>query len=188
MGLIPFNGKTPQVADGVFIAEGAQVIGDVTIGPGSSIWYNVVIRADLASVTIGRNSNIQDNTTIHVDRGKPVVIEDDVSVGHGAVVHGCTVEKLALVGIHAIILSGATIGEGAIVGAGAVVGEGKTIPRRSLAVGVPARIVRTVTDEDLAQSAARAQRYSQLAQEHRLASPRFLPAADPSSPPPAEQR
>ncbi len=169
MGLIPFNGKSPKIADDVFIAEGAKVIGDVTIGSGSSIWYNVVIRADLASVTIGRNTNIQDNTTIHVDRGKPVVIEDDVSVGHGAVVHGCTVQKLALVGIHAIILSGATIGEGAIIGAGAVVGEGKSIPPRSLAVGVPARIIRAVTDEDLATSAGRAQRYSLLAQEHRRA-------------------
>ncbi len=169
MGLIPYRGKMPKVADGVFIAEGAQVIGDVTIGPGSSVWYNVVIRADLASITIGSNCNIQDNTTIHVDRDRPVIIEDDVSVGHGAVVHGCTVRKLALVGIHAIVLSGATIGEGSIIGAGAVVGEDKVIPPRSLALGVPARIIRQVTDEELAQSAGRASRYSQMAQEHRAA-------------------
>lgn len=167
MPLIPYKGIMPRVAEDVFIADGAQVIGDVTIGPGSSIWYNVVIRADIAGVTIGRNCNIQDNTTIHVDRSMPCVIGDNVSVGHGAVVHGCRVEEGALIAIHATVLSGAVIGAGSIVGAGAVVGEKKLIPPRSLALGVPAKVVRELTDEDLARAARTTSNYARLAQEHR---------------------
>ncbi|HEX9017453.1 MAG TPA: gamma carbonic anhydrase family protein [Chloroflexota bacterium] len=167
MALIPFRGVMPRVAEGVFVAESAQVIGDVTLMEGSSVWYNVVIRGDNDSVTIGRDTNIQDNVTIHVDSGSPCVIEDGVSVGHGAVVHGCTVRRHALVGIHAIVLNDAEIGEDAIIGAGAVVGSGKVIPARSLAVGVPAKVIREISDGDAAENAARAERYAALAQEHR---------------------
>ena len=156
MPLIPFRGATPQVADDVFIAPGAQVIGNVTIGAGSSVWYNVVIRGDHEQIVIGRNSNIQDNATLHADPGYPCVIDDNVSVGHGAVVHGCHVKSGALIGIHAIVLNGAEIGENAIIGAGAVVGAGKTIPARSLAVGVPAKVLREVTENDIAENASRA--------------------------------
>lgn len=166
MALIPFRGVMPRVAEGVFVAESAQVIGNVTLMAGSSVWYNVVIRGDNDTVTIGRNSNVQDNATIHVDAGSPCVIEDGVSVGHGAVVHGCTVRRNALIGIHAIVLNGAEIGEDAIVGAGAVVGAGKVIPPRSLAVGVPAKVIREVSDEDAAENANRAVRYAALSREH----------------------
>ncbi len=164
--MIPFRGVMPKIADGVFIAEGAQIIGDVTIGAGSSVWYNTVIRGDVASVTIGRNVNLQDNSTVHVGRGIPCVIHDNVSVGHGAVVHGCTVEEGAMIAIHATVLTGATVGAGSIVGAGAMVGERKSVPPRSLVVGVPARVIRELTDEDVAMSTGTAQRYAQLAKEH----------------------
>ena len=167
MPLIPFRGIMPRVAEDAFIAEGAQVIGDVTIGSGSSVWYNAVVRGDVASVTIGRNCNIQDNSTIHSDRGMPTVIGDGVTIGHGSVVHGCLVESGALIAIHATVLSGAVIGSGSIVGAGAVVSEGKAIPPRSLALGVPARVVRQLSDEDVARVDRTAENYARLAQQHR---------------------
>jgi carbonic anhydrase/acetyltransferase-like protein (isoleucine patch superfamily) len=176
MPLIQYNGVMPKVAEDVFIAEGACVIGDVTIGPGSSVWYNTVIRGDIAPVVIGRNTNIQDNTTIHVDRGKPTVIGDNVSVGHGAVVHGCTVEDGALIAIHATVLSGAVIGTGSIVGAGAVVGEGKSIPPGSLALGVPARVVRKLTAKDSERAARTVRNYNSLAQQYRTGAGGDLPS------------
>lgn len=167
MPLIPFNGIMPRVHESVFIAEGAQVIGDVTIGEGSSIWYNVVVRGDVQPITIGRNTNIQDNSTVHSDPRMPTVIGDGVSVGHNAVVHGCTVGDGALIAIHATVLTGAVIGAESIVGAGAVVGEGREIPPRRLAVGAPARVIREVAEEDLAHSQHRAQHYVELAQQHK---------------------
>lgn len=167
MPLIPYNGVTPKVADDAFIAEGACVIGDVTIGSGSSVWYNTVIRGDITPITIGRNTNVQDNATIHVDRGVPAVIGDNVSIGHGAVVHGCTVEDGALIAIHATVLSGAVIGAGSIVGAGAVVGEKKVIPPHSLVLGVPARVIRELNDDDAARMSRTVRSYAALAQEHK---------------------
>ncbi len=167
MPLIPYKGVMPKVAEDVFIAEGAQVIGDVTIGPGSSIWYNTVVRGDIAPITIGRDCNIQDNSTVHVAPGAPTIIGDGVSVGHNAVIHGCTVEAGSLVAIHAVVLTGAVIGAESMVGAGAVVGENKTIPPRSLALGVPARVIRELTDEDVGRIVQTTQNYVALAQEHR---------------------
>ncbi len=167
MPLIPYKGIMPKIAEDVFIAEGAMVIGDVTIGVGSSVWYNTVIRGDIASVTIGRNCNIQDNCTLHLDSDAPLVIGDGVSVGHNAVVHGCTVGDGALIAIHSTILSHAEIGDHSLVGAGAVVPEGKVIPSRRLAVGVPAKVVRELTDEDLTGMAQTAEHYVDLAKECR---------------------
>ncbi len=167
MPLIPYNGKMPKIHDSVFIAEGAQVIGDVTIGEGSSIWYNVVVRGDVNSIVIGRNTNIQDNSTVHADPQVPTIIGDEVSVGHNAVVHGCTVGNKALIAIHATVLTGAVIGESSIVGAVAVVGEYKEIPPGRLAVGAPARVIREVGAEDLQHSALRAQHYVDLAKQHQ---------------------
>ncbi|MHB8992569.1 MAG: gamma carbonic anhydrase family protein [Chloroflexota bacterium] len=157
----------PRVAEDVFVAEGAMVIGDVTIGPGSSVWYNTVIRGDLEPVTIGRDCNIQDNATIHVAVGHPTVMGDRVSIGHNAVIHGCTVEDDALIAIHASVLTGATVGEGSMIGAGAVVGENKTIPPRSLALGIPAKLVRELTEADRASMARTTKHYVTLGQEHR---------------------
>ncbi len=167
MPLLPFKGKMPRVAEDAFIAEGAQIIGDVTIGSGTGVWYNAVIRGDHTSITIGKNCNIQDNCVVHVERNRPTMIGDNVSVGHGAIIHGCTIEDGALVAIHANVLNGAVVGAGAMVGAGAVVGENRTIPPRSLALGVPARVVRELTDEDIARTIRTARNYATLAQEHR---------------------
>ena len=166
MALIAYKGVMPKVAEDVFIAEGALVIGDVTIGAGSSVWYNTVIRGDIAPITIGRDCNIQDNSTVHVAPGAPTVIGDGVSVGHNAVIHGCTVGDGALVAIHAVALTGAVIGAESMVGAGAVVGENKVIPPRSLVLGVPARVVRELTEADLARMADTTQHYVTLAREH----------------------
>lgn len=165
--MIPYKGKMPKVAEDVFVAEGAILIGDVTVGSGSSIWYNTVIRGDIEPVTIGRDCNIQDNTTIHVAPGYPAVICDRVSVGHNAVIHGCTVEDDALIAIHASVLTGAKVGAGSMVGAGAVVGENKTVPPRSLALGVPAKVVRELTEEDLTRMARTVEHYVALGQEHK---------------------
>jgi carbonic anhydrase/acetyltransferase-like protein (isoleucine patch superfamily) len=157
----------PRVAEDVFIADGALVIGDVSIGPGTSIWYNTVVRGDVAPITIGRDCNIQDNSTVHGSPGVPTILGDGVSVGHNAVIHSCTVGDGALIAIQAVVLTGAVVGAGSMVGAGAVVGEGKTIPPRSLALGVPARVVRELTEEDLARMAETTRHYVGLAQEHK---------------------
>ncbi len=167
MPIVPYKGIMPKVAEDVFIAEGALVIGDVTIGPGSSIWYNTVVRGDIAPITIGRDCNIQDNSTVHVAPGAPTVIGDGVSVGHNAVIHGCTVGDGSLVAIHAVVLTGAVIGAGSMVGAGAVVGERKTIPPRSLVLGVPGKVVRELTEEDVARMAQTTRHYVTLAREHK---------------------
>ncbi len=167
MPLIPFNGIMPKVHESAFVAENAYLIGDVTVGEGSSIWYNVVVRGDVHSIIVGRNVNIQDNSTVHSDLKQPTVIGDGVSVGHNAVVHGCTVGKGALIGIHATVLSGAKVGELAIVGAGAVVGEGREIPSRRLAMGIPARVVRELTEEDLQRMDHRVQHYVDMGGRYR---------------------
>lgn len=148
--LLPYGGKTPKLADGTLVTSGAQLIGDLVVGEQSSIWFNVVIRADVARIRIGARTNVQDNTTVHVSEGVPCLIGDDVTIGHNAIVHACTVENLCLIGMGAIILDGAVIGEGSLVGAGALVTQGKKFPPRSLIIGSPAKAVRTLTDEELA--------------------------------------
>ena len=149
MPLYPFLGHWPQVGRGAFIAEGARLVGSVTLGEQASIWFNAVLRADIASISIGRRSNIQDNCTLHVDHGSPTVVGDEVTVGHAATLHGCTIEPRVLIGMGAVILSGAMIGAGSIVGAHALVTEGKVIPPRSLVLGSPGRVVRSTTDEEV---------------------------------------
>lgn len=139
--LRPFRDSSPRCGKGVYVAENATVIGDVTIGEDSSIWFGTVVRGDVHSISIGQRTNIQDNCTVHVTNDRfPVVIEDDVTIGHAAVVHGCTIRRGALIGIGSRILDGAEIGEDAIVGAGAVVAEGTRIPPRSIVLGVPGRV------------------------------------------------
>jgi carbonic anhydrase/acetyltransferase-like protein (isoleucine patch superfamily) len=128
MPILPFQGRWPALAPDVFIAEGAMVIGDVTIGPGSSVWYNAVLRGDIAPIRIGRGSNVQDGAVLHVDSDVPCVIGDGVVIGHSAVVHSATVGDGAMVAMHATLLSGAVVGAESIVGANALVGEGKEFP------------------------------------------------------------
>lgn len=149
--LLPYGGKTPRLAPGTLVASGAQLIGDLEIGADSSIWFNVVVRADVHHIRIGARTNIQDNSTVHVTEGEaPCIIGNDVTVGHNAIVHACTVEDLCLIGMGAIILDHAVIGAGSLVGAGALVTQGKRFPPRSLIIGSPAKAVRTLTDEELA--------------------------------------
>ena len=147
--LIKYKGKTPQVGERVFLAEGACLVGEVSIGDDSSVFYNAVIRADLAEIKIGKRTNIQDNVCIHVSTGVGVNIGDEVTVGHGAVLHGCTIEDNVLIGMGAILMDGAHIKKNCIVGAGALVTHGKEFPEGSLVMGAPAHVVRTLTTDEL---------------------------------------
>lgn len=150
MAIHPFGGKTPRLGGNVFVADTASVIGDVEVGNDCSIWFGAVIRADMHFVRIGSRTNIQDNTVIHVTTAMhPTVIAEEVTIGHAAIVHGCTVKRGALIGMGSRILDGAVIGECALVGAGALVSEGMTIPPRTLAIGVPARVKRDLTETEI---------------------------------------
>lgn len=130
-------------------AENAVIIGDVSLAENVNIWYNTLIRGDLAPIFIGRETNIQDNVIIHVTKDIPVRIGSRVTVGHGAILHSCTVLDNALIGMGAIVLDGAIIGEGAMIGAGALVGPNKIIPPRTLVVGIPGKVIRELTSEEL---------------------------------------
>lgn len=147
--LIKYKGKVPQVGERVFLAEGACLVGDVSVGDDSSVFYNAVIRADLAEIKIGKRTNIQDNVCIHVSTGVGVNIGDDVTVGHGAVLHGCTIEDNVLIGMGAILMDGSHIKKNCIIGAGALVTHGKEFPEGSLVMGAPAHVVRTLTTDEL---------------------------------------
>lgn len=127
-----------------FIAPGAVVLGDVTLGPHSSVWYACVLRGDMAAIVVGENSNVQDGTIVHVDEGKPARIGARVGIGHRAVIHGCTIEDECLIGMGSVLLNDVHIGTGSVVAAGALVTEGTRVPAGSLIVGVPARVVRPV--------------------------------------------
>jgi carbonic anhydrase/acetyltransferase-like protein (isoleucine patch superfamily) len=133
-----------------WVAPGAFLRGDVTLGEKVSVWYNAVLRADQEAITIGKNSNIQDNAVLHGDQGNDVVVGENVTVGHGAILHGCTVEDGALIGMGSVVLDHAVIGAGSIVGAGAVVPSGMIVPPRSLVVGIPGKVKKTLTPEESA--------------------------------------
>lgn len=149
MLLLPFEDKIPQIDPSAFLAKGVVVSGDVTIGAETSIWYNTVIRGDIAPTVIGRRVSIQDNSTLHQSPGNPLIIEDEVTVGHNAVLHSCIIRKGALIGMGAIILDQAEIGEEAMVAAGALVPLGMKVPPRTLVLGSPAKVKRELTEEDL---------------------------------------
>ena len=152
MIVLPFGGREPFLGARVFVASNAAIIGDVEIGEDSSIWYGTVIRGDVHRIRIGARTNIQDNCALHVTTDVwPVSLADEVTVGHSAVVHGCTVERGALIGMGSRVLDGAVIGERALVAAGAVVSEGMHVPPRTLVAGVPAKIKRELTAEELAR-------------------------------------
>ena len=155
-----------NVHESVFIAPTATVIGDVTIGANSSIWYGTVVRADLDAVVIGERTNVQDNCVIHVDRDAPTHIGDDVVIGHGAIVHCSHVGKDTLIGMGSKLLSGCDIGSECIIAAGALVTESRRIPPRSLVMGMPAKVVREVTDEDLKRTHRINAHYLEMAQRY----------------------
>jgi carbonic anhydrase/acetyltransferase-like protein (isoleucine patch superfamily) len=146
--IYPFKGKTPSIDDSVFIADYVTITGDVTIGQESTIWFNTVIRGDVAPTIIGNRVNVQDLCCLHQSPNNPLILEDEVTIGHQVTLHSCIVRKGALVGMGSIILDGAEIGEGAFIGAGSLVTPGKKIPPNSLAMGSPARVVRELTDAD----------------------------------------
>ena len=165
--IIPFGGKSPVVADDAFVAPTAVLIGDVRVESGASVWFGVVLRGDVAAIHIGPRSNVQDNTVIHVDQDAPTVLEADVTIGHGAIVHGCTVGAGAQVGMGAIVLSHAVVGSGSMVAAGAVVPEGMHVPDGALAMGIPARVKRDVSADERESLVQRAQAYSQRGSLYR---------------------
>ena len=163
----PHGGHEPRIASSAFLAPTATVVGDAELGPESGVFYGAVVRGDRSPVRLGARSNLQDNVVVHSDPGHPCTIGADVSVGHGAVVHGCTVEDEVLIGMNATVLNGAVIGTGSLVAAGAVVLEGTVVPPRSLVTGVPGRVRRELTDEEQEKVRANARTYVRLSAEHR---------------------
>lgn len=159
-----FGGKRPQIGHRVFLAETCAVIGDVVIGDESSVWYGVVLRGDMYPIRVGARTNLQDGTIVHITGGQfATAIGDDCTVGHGAIVHGCTIEDHCLIGMGATILDGARIGRGSLVGAGALVTPGSDIPPSSLVLGAPARVVRPINPKEKEQIEYGAAHYVELA-------------------------
>lgn len=147
--ILDYKGKTPQIHESAFIAPNATVIGDVEIGKQSSVWFGTVLRGDIAPIRIGSHTNIQDLSILHETPDMPLVIEDNVTVGHKVTLHSCTIRRNALIGMDSTVLDGAVIGENAFIGAGSLVTPGTEIPANAMAFGRPARVVRDLTDEDL---------------------------------------
>lgn len=161
------GGREPKVDPQAYLAPTSVVVGDVALGPGASVWYSAVLRGDCDSIEIGAQSNIQDNCTVHVDPGFPVRVGERVSVGHNAVLHGCTVEDDALVGMGATVLNGARIGAGSLVAAQALVPQGMEVPPGSLVAGVPAKVRRELTAEEREGLRVNADMYQELVLAHR---------------------
>ncbi|HLU14775.1 MAG TPA: gamma carbonic anhydrase family protein [Burkholderiaceae bacterium] len=167
MSCYRFKEWEPRVDGDAYVAPGSTVIGWVSLASRSSVWPGAVIRGDNEPITVGEGSNIQDGAVLHTDPGCPLTIGRDVTVGHQAMLHGCTVEDGALVGIQAVVLNKAVIGRNSLVGAGAVVTEGKVFPERSLILGAPAKVVRTLTDEEVANMHTNAKVYVARAAEYK---------------------
>ncbi|HDS09058.1 MAG TPA: gamma carbonic anhydrase family protein [Firmicutes bacterium] len=160
-----FKGKQPEIHKTAFIFDGAIIVGDVEIGEKSSIWFNSVVRGDVNYIKIGKFTNVQELSALHVDTGKyPLVIGDYVTIGHNAVLHGCTIKDNALIGMGAIVLNGAEVGELCVIGAGALVTENSKIPPGTLAVGIPAKVKRELTTEEKEQIKKSAAHYVEIAE------------------------
>ncbi|KHD75358.1 gamma carbonic anhydrase family protein [Actinoplanes utahensis] len=165
--MIEIGGHRPHVAATAWIAPGAVVAGRVTLGADAGVWYQAVVRADLDTIAVGAGSNLQDGVVVHADPGFPVSVGANVSVGHRAVLHGCTIEDEVLIGMGAIVMNGARIGSGTIVGAGALIPEGAVIPAGSLVLGMPGKVRRDTTADERASILANATHYITLARHHR---------------------
>jgi len=159
----------PVVHEGAWVAPSAAVIGDVRLGEGANVWYGAVLRGDEDEIVIGPRSNVQDNAVMHTDAGHPVRVGADVTIGHGAIVHGATIEDGVLIGMGSTLLNGSVIGSGSVVGAGALVSEGVVIPPNSLVLGVPGKVRRETTEEERAHIARSAPGYVARADRHRAA-------------------
>ncbi|MDR1064289.1 MAG: gamma carbonic anhydrase family protein [Azoarcus sp.] len=167
MGIYALDGSKPRIGEGCWIAHTATVIGDVRLGGDASIWYNVVIRGDNAPITIGDGTNIQDGAVLHNDEGVPLTIGANVTVGHMAMLHGCSIGDGCLIGIGAVVLNHAVLGRECLIGANALIPEGRAIPDRSLVVGSPGRVLRTLTDEEVARLRVNARHYVENARRFR---------------------
>ena len=165
--LIPYKGVSPRLHETVFAVEGAAIIGDVEIGERSSVWFNAVVRGDVHYIRIGKRTNVQDNSTLHVTKETyPLIIGDDVTIGHNVVLHGCTVKDRCLIGMGAIVLDNALIGSDTIIGAGALVTEGARIPPGSLVIGVPGKVVRALEPEEIARIKRSAMNYIEYSKNY----------------------
>jgi len=165
--ILSYNGKTPKIGKGVFIAPTASIIGDVEIGDGASIWFGAVLRGDEAGIRIGANTSVQDNAVIHVYEGHDTVIEDHVTIGHGAILEACHVKSGALIGMNAVVLERVTIGRQALVAAGSVVLEGQEIPDGMLAAGAPAKVKRPLEGRSKEWLEVGASAYMRLTKAYR---------------------
>lgn len=165
--IYPYKGKFPEISETAFIADFVTISGDVKIGGYSSIWFNSVIRGDVSPTIIGERTNIQDNCTLHQSPKYPLILEDDVTIGHQVLLHSCHIKKGALIGMGSIILDGAEIGEGAFIGAGSLVPQGKKIPPNSLAFGRPAKVIRELNNDDLKDMARIRQEYVEKGQYYK---------------------
>lgn len=161
--------ERPQVDASAFVAPSADLIGDVRVAEHASVWYGCVLRADIAPISVGRETNIQDLTVVHVDPGRPTVIGERVGIGHRAIIHGCEIQDECLIGMGAIVLSHAVIGSGSVIAAGALVTEGMVVPPNSLVVGLPGRVVRDVDDELRRRIHRNVADYKRLKEGHRSA-------------------
>ena len=168
--------RSPNIDTTAWLAPGAVVVGAVSLGPGSSVWYNAVLRGDSNSITVGRDSNFQDGVAVHTEAAHGAVVGDRVSVGHNAVVHAATIEDDCLIGMNATVLSGAVVGTGSLIAAGALVPQGRIIPPNSLVAGVPARVVRELTDAERESVQQNAEIYIGHTAAHRAAVERMRAA------------
>jgi carbonic anhydrase/acetyltransferase-like protein (isoleucine patch superfamily) len=166
MPVLPYGETTPSVSDSAWIAPTATVIGDVALADASSVFYGAVLRGDTDAIRIGAGTNLQDNVVVHCDRGSPATVGARVSVGHAAVLHGCTIEDDCLIGMGAIVMNGAVVGRESLVAAGAVVPQGAVIPPRSLVAGVPGKVRRELTDEEVTHIRSNAERYLEYSRNH----------------------
>lgn len=169
--ILAVDGRSPSIADDTWVAPTVTVVGSANIGPGTGIFYGAVVRADMEDISIGAGSNIQDGAILHADPGYPAIIGNHVSVGHGAVLHGCTIGDGALIGMNATILNGAVIGAGSLIAANALVLEGTDVPPGSLVAGVPGKVRRPLTPDEIEHCSNNAATYIEVTRKHRGAAP-----------------
>ncbi|WP_144796263.1 gamma carbonic anhydrase family protein [Microbacterium paludicola] len=169
--VLALSDRVPDIAESAFVADGARIVGEVSLDEGASVWYNAVLRGDSAAIVVGPGSNVQDNVSVHVDSGHGVTIGANVSIGHNAVVHGCTIGDGSLIGMGAVVLSGAVIGRGCLIAGGAVVLGGTEVPDGSLVAGVPAKVRRELSDAERADLIRNAETYHDHLRTHEQAAP-----------------